>query len=125
MKKQNVRTVSLIVCTFTYLLMGAAVFDALESEHERKKSDVLQTTHVRPARTALIHVTPPRRPHSCIMYLAHTSLSLPLPRPVHALPHPLPQPVHTPSTLCFLFPLFPLHLPFLHSPTSKSRLQTH
>ncbi|XP_063860446.1 potassium channel subfamily K member 9-like [Scylla paramamosain] len=42
MKKQNVRTVSLIVCTFTYLLMGAAVFDALESEHERKKSDVLQ-----------------------------------------------------------------------------------
>lgn len=42
MKKQNVRTVSLIVCTFTYLLMGAAVFDALESEHERKKSDVLR-----------------------------------------------------------------------------------
>nr|AOR07218.1 two pore potassium channel subfamily K member 1 [Cancer borealis] len=42
MKKQNVRTVSLIVCTFTYLLIGAAVFDALESEHERKKSEVLR-----------------------------------------------------------------------------------
>ncbi|XP_064652175.1 potassium channel subfamily K member 9-like [Lineus longissimus] len=35
MKKQNVRTLSLIVCTFTYLLVGAAVFDALESENER------------------------------------------------------------------------------------------
>lgn len=34
MKKQNVRTLSLIVCTFTYLLVGAAVFDALESEYE-------------------------------------------------------------------------------------------
>ncbi|XP_069191463.1 two pore potassium channel protein sup-9-like [Procambarus clarkii] len=41
MKKQNVRTVSLIVCTFTYLLVGAAVFDALESEHERRKSELL------------------------------------------------------------------------------------
>lgn len=34
MKKQNVRTLSLIVCTFTYLLVGAAVFDALESQNE-------------------------------------------------------------------------------------------
>lgn len=34
MKRQNVRTLSLIVCTFTYLLIGAAVFDALESENE-------------------------------------------------------------------------------------------
>lgn len=34
MKKQNVRTLSLIVCTLTYLLVGAAVFDALESEFE-------------------------------------------------------------------------------------------
>ena len=38
MKKQNVRTLSLIVCTFTYLLVGAAVFDALESETEKDKS---------------------------------------------------------------------------------------
>ncbi|XP_052764191.1 two pore potassium channel protein sup-9-like [Mya arenaria] len=38
MKKQNTRTLSLIVCTFTYLLVGAAVFDALESETEREKS---------------------------------------------------------------------------------------
>jgi potassium channel subfamily K protein 9 len=34
MKRQNVRTLSLIVCTVTYLLVGAAVFDALESENE-------------------------------------------------------------------------------------------
>lgn len=32
MDKQNVRTLSLIVCCFTYLLVGAAVFDAFESE---------------------------------------------------------------------------------------------
>ena len=30
MKRRNVRTLSLIVVTFTYLLIGAAVFDALE-----------------------------------------------------------------------------------------------
>uniref|UniRef100_A0A8C5S2P2 Potassium channel subfamily K member 9 n=1 Tax=Laticauda laticaudata TaxID=8630 RepID=A0A8C5S2P2_LATLA len=34
MKRQNVRTLALIICTFTYLLVGAAVFDALESEAE-------------------------------------------------------------------------------------------
>ncbi|KAM7061777.1 LOW QUALITY PROTEIN: potassium channel subfamily K member 3 [Acridotheres tristis] len=34
MKRQNVRTLALIMCTFTYLLVGAAVFDALESEAE-------------------------------------------------------------------------------------------
>ncbi|XP_068624716.1 two pore potassium channel protein sup-9-like [Battus philenor] len=43
MKKQNVRTLSLIVCTFTYLLIGAAVFDALESPTERRRFEVLQT----------------------------------------------------------------------------------
>lgn len=42
MKKQNVRTLSLIVCTFTYLLVGAAVFDALESEFEKENSRKLQ-----------------------------------------------------------------------------------
>lgn len=41
MKKQNVRTLSLIVCTFTYLLVGAAVFDALESETEKRRFEVL------------------------------------------------------------------------------------
>lgn len=41
MKKQNVRTLSLIVFTFTYLLVGAAVFDALESEHEAKQREIL------------------------------------------------------------------------------------
>jgi len=34
LKRQNVRTLSLIVCTFTYLFVGAAIFDALESENE-------------------------------------------------------------------------------------------
>ena len=34
MKKQNVRTLSLIVGTFTYLLIGAAIFDAIESEED-------------------------------------------------------------------------------------------
>uniref|UniRef100_A0A0A9XJ12 Two pore potassium channel protein sup-9 n=1 Tax=Lygus hesperus TaxID=30085 RepID=A0A0A9XJ12_LYGHE len=41
MKRQNVRTLSLVVCTFTYLLIGAAVFDALESETERKRCEIL------------------------------------------------------------------------------------
>lgn len=43
MKKQNVRTISLIVCTFTYLLVGAAVFDALESETEKKRWQALNS----------------------------------------------------------------------------------
>ena len=30
MKRRNVRTLSLIVVTFTYLLIGAAIFDVLE-----------------------------------------------------------------------------------------------
>ncbi len=34
MKRQNVRTLSLVVTTFTYLLIGAAVFDSLESKSE-------------------------------------------------------------------------------------------
>ncbi|KAH3740810.1 potassium channel subfamily K member 9-like [Dreissena polymorpha] len=38
MEKRNTRTLALIVSTITYLLVGAAVFDALESETEKKKS---------------------------------------------------------------------------------------
>ncbi|KAL0969500.1 hypothetical protein UPYG_G00228110 [Umbra pygmaea] len=37
MKKQNVRTLALIFSIFTYLLVGAAVFDTLESKHERSQ----------------------------------------------------------------------------------------
>uniref|UniRef100_A0A8L7T3U4 Two pore potassium channel protein sup-9 n=2 Tax=Brugia TaxID=6278 RepID=A0A8L7T3U4_BRUMA len=37
MKRQNIRTLSLIVCTLTYLVIGAAVFDALESDHEMQQ----------------------------------------------------------------------------------------
>lgn len=45
MKRQNIRTLSLIVCTFTYLLVGAAIFDALESETERRQLEALQGNH--------------------------------------------------------------------------------
>ncbi|XP_030577471.1 potassium channel subfamily K member 3a [Archocentrus centrarchus] len=51
MKRQNVRTLALIICTFTYLIVGAAIFDALESQKETtqrielhlKKVQLLQT----------------------------------------------------------------------------------
>ncbi|XP_071384878.1 potassium channel subfamily K member 3a [Centroberyx affinis] len=42
MKRQNVRTLALIICTFTYLIVGAAIFDVLESQTEttqRKELD--------------------------------------------------------------------------------------
>lgn len=42
MKKQNVRTLALIVCTFTYLLIGAAIFDAFESKNEIKEREKLK-----------------------------------------------------------------------------------
>ncbi|XP_026088506.1 potassium channel subfamily K member 3-like [Carassius auratus] len=41
MKRQNIRTLVLIICTFTYLLVGAAVFDALESKMEITQKKVL------------------------------------------------------------------------------------
>ncbi|XP_061835479.1 potassium channel subfamily K member 15 [Nerophis lumbriciformis] len=41
MKKQNVRTLSLILCMLSYLLVGAAVFDALESETESSRRRIL------------------------------------------------------------------------------------
>ncbi|KAM9776719.1 potassium channel subfamily K member 9 [Syngnathus typhle] len=42
MKRQNVRTLSLIICTLTYLLVGAAVFDALESDFEMREKEQLE-----------------------------------------------------------------------------------
>ncbi|CAG0895047.1 unnamed protein product, partial [Cyprideis torosa] len=42
MKRQNVRTLSLVVATITYLLVGAAVFDALESQTEEARWGILQ-----------------------------------------------------------------------------------
>lgn len=42
MKRQNVRTITLIVCTFTYLLVGAAIFDSLESDTEKRQFEALQ-----------------------------------------------------------------------------------
>ena len=41
MKRRNVRTLSLIVVTFTYLLVGAAVFDALEGQHNENALEAL------------------------------------------------------------------------------------
>lgn len=46
MKRQNIRTLSLIVCTFTYLLVGAAIFDALESENEDKQRVALEAFEI-------------------------------------------------------------------------------
>ena len=43
MKKQNVRTLGLIVGTFTYLLIGAAIFDSIESEEERRHKEALES----------------------------------------------------------------------------------
>ncbi|XP_038583228.1 potassium channel subfamily K member 3a [Micropterus salmoides] len=51
MKRQNVRTLALIICTFTYLIVGAAIFDALESRKETtqrreldlRKAELLRT----------------------------------------------------------------------------------
>ncbi len=44
MKRRNVRTLSLIVVTFTYLLIGAAVFDALEGPHNEQSYEALVHT---------------------------------------------------------------------------------
>lgn len=41
MKRQNVRTLALIICTLSYLLIGAGVFDALESKQERSQKSKL------------------------------------------------------------------------------------
>uniref|UniRef100_A0A914HY25 Two pore potassium channel protein sup-9 n=1 Tax=Globodera rostochiensis TaxID=31243 RepID=A0A914HY25_GLORO len=43
MKRQNVRTLSLIVCTITYLMVGSAVFDALESEAELQQRQQVES----------------------------------------------------------------------------------
>jgi len=42
MKKQNVRTLLLIASTFAYLLVGAAVFNALESAFEETERAELE-----------------------------------------------------------------------------------
>ncbi|KAI3363692.1 hypothetical protein L3Q82_001316 [Scortum barcoo] len=42
MKRQNVRTLALIICTFTYLIVGAAIFDALESQKEKSQMRKLE-----------------------------------------------------------------------------------
>ncbi|XP_071552418.1 two pore potassium channel protein sup-9-like [Panulirus ornatus] len=42
MRQQNVRTLSLVVGTFTYLLIGAAVFDALESDTEAERLRIIE-----------------------------------------------------------------------------------
>ena len=55
MKRQNVRTLSLVVCTFTYLLIGAAVFDALESKEESRRDELLKGSYYLLVRFVLIY----------------------------------------------------------------------
>ncbi|KAM3720058.1 Two pore potassium channel protein [Dirofilaria immitis] len=47
MKRQNIRTLSLIVCTLTYLVIGAAVFDALESDNEMQQRALISKVKTR------------------------------------------------------------------------------
>lgn len=42
MKRQNIRTLSLVIITLTYLIIGAAVFDHFESGHEAHLNDKLK-----------------------------------------------------------------------------------
>lgn len=61
MKRQNVRTLSLVVCTFTYLLIGAAVFDSLESETESKRWEFLTSKYTIPIiLPQFTYISPPR-----------------------------------------------------------------
>ena len=46
MKNQNVRILSLIVATITYLLIGAAIFDAIESEEEKRQKEALISNEI-------------------------------------------------------------------------------
>uniref|UniRef100_A0A915HMJ9 Potassium channel domain-containing protein n=1 Tax=Romanomermis culicivorax TaxID=13658 RepID=A0A915HMJ9_ROMCU len=47
MHRKNIRALSLIVCTLTYLMIGAAIFDVLESETDMKKRQILETMRSR------------------------------------------------------------------------------
>jgi hypothetical protein len=68
MKRQNVRTLSLVVCTFTYLLIGAAVFDALESDTERKRCEFLTGEPHNLLFTVILPVNDTLRKHIRYMY---------------------------------------------------------
>ena len=57
MKKQNVRTLSLIVVTITYLLIGGAIFDSIESREEMRQREAL---------TSGYHPHPPKSPGTTI-----------------------------------------------------------
>ena len=46
MKKQNVRTLSLIVVTITYLLIGGAIFDSIESKEEIRQREALTSKQI-------------------------------------------------------------------------------
>lgn len=41
MHRQNIRALALIVCFFTYLMIGAAIFDALESEKDQEVRELV------------------------------------------------------------------------------------
>lgn len=42
MKRQNLRTLALVVVTFVYLLIGAALFGLFECDHEQWQRDRLE-----------------------------------------------------------------------------------
>eukprot|EP00090_Calanus_glacialis_P007269 TRINITY_DN15708_c0_g1_i1.p1 TRINITY_DN15708_c0_g1~~TRINITY_DN15708_c0_g1_i1.p1 ORF type:complete len:358 (-),score=80.54 TRINITY_DN15708_c0_g1_i1:77-1150(-) len=56
MKRRNVRTLSLIIVTFTYLLVGAAIFDALEGPNNEKVKRGL--VHIRDKLIKKYDITP-------------------------------------------------------------------
>ena len=45
MKKQNVRTLALVICTITYLLIGASIFDYVESDEEKRQKEALRSKY--------------------------------------------------------------------------------
>lgn len=47
MKRQNIRTIALLVGTLTYLVVGASIFTALESDKEKQKRDDLKAQEMK------------------------------------------------------------------------------
>ena len=43
MKDQNIRTVRLMLISFTYLLIGAVIFHAIESKEEERHKEALES----------------------------------------------------------------------------------
>ena len=130
MKRQNVRTLALIVCTFTYLLVGAAVFDALESGHEvtEGREAPAADSFLSFPFTSLSPSLPPFHAFlafSLLFLFVFPPISLPSPCffafPFLSFPHfPFFLPVSIVHILCptfsFPFPFFPFSSRRFHPP---------